>query len=65
MSIHGAQWDKELSALLDQIQAHPSRDWSAERERVVVLKNLIAAREQGSNRLTPSAKAAPRSGVKA
>jgi hypothetical protein len=46
MSIHGAQWDKELSALLDQIQAHPSRDWSAERERIVVLKNLIAARNK-------------------
>ena len=44
MSINGAQWEKELRALLDQIQAHPSRDWTQERQRIAVLKNLMAAR---------------------
>jgi hypothetical protein len=44
MSINGAHWDKELRALLDQIQARPSRDWTAERQRVAVLKNLMTAR---------------------
>jgi len=44
MSINGEQWEKELRALLDQIQAQPSRDWTEERQRVAVLKNLIAAR---------------------
>jgi hypothetical protein len=38
------QWEKELRTLLDQIQAHPSRDATAERQRIAVLKNLIAAR---------------------
>jgi len=44
MSINGAHWDKELRALLDRIQTHPSRDWTQERQRVAVLKNLMAAR---------------------
>lgn len=44
MSINGEQWEKELRALLDQIKAQPSRDWTGERQRVAVLKNLIAAR---------------------
>lgn len=35
-------WEKELRGLLDQLQAHPSRDTSAERQRIAVLKNLIA-----------------------
>jgi hypothetical protein len=43
-SISGEQWEKELRFLLDQIQAHPSRDLSQERQRVAVLKNLMAAR---------------------
>jgi len=46
MSISGENWEKELRALLDQIQAQPSRDWTEERQRVAVLKNLIAAREK-------------------
>lgn len=37
-------WEKELRALLDQIQAHPSRDATTERQRIAVLKNLIATR---------------------
>ncbi|QNQ11476.1 hypothetical protein [Sphingomonas alpina] len=38
------QWEKELRALLDQLQAHPSRDSTVERQRIAVLTNLIAAR---------------------
>lgn len=36
---------KELHTLLEQMQAHPSRDWTRERERVVVLQQMIAAEE--------------------
>lgn len=36
---------KELHTLLEQMQAHPSRDWSKERERVAVLQQMIAAQE--------------------
>lgn len=43
--LNTAAWEKELRALLDQIQANPSRDATAERERIVVLKNLIAKRD--------------------
>jgi hypothetical protein len=34
---------KELRILLEQIEAAPSRDWSRERERIVVLQQMIAA----------------------
>jgi len=37
---------KELHMLLAQMQAHPSRDWTRERERVVVLQRMIAAEER-------------------
>jgi hypothetical protein len=33
---------KEVRVLLDQIQAHPERDWSAERRRLATLNKLIA-----------------------
>ncbi len=33
---------KEVRALLDQIQAHPERDWSAARRRLATLNKLIA-----------------------
>lgn len=33
---------KELAVLLDQIQAHPERDWSAARTRIATLNKLIA-----------------------
>jgi hypothetical protein len=36
---------KELQALLDQIRAHPERDWTAERERARVLSEMIADEE--------------------
>jgi len=42
---YSAQWDKELKILLDKVAAHPSADLAAERERIVVLQKLIAARE--------------------
>ena len=44
--INGAQWEKELRALLDQVQARPSKDWTEERQRIAVLKNLIATRSK-------------------
>ena len=34
---------KELRTLLDQIRTHPSKDWTRERQRVVVLNRMIAA----------------------
>jgi len=37
---------KEPRVLLDQIEAAPSRDWSRERERIVVLQQMIAAAEK-------------------
>jgi len=42
--IDGQQWEKELRSLLDQVRAHPSRDLTEERQRIAVLKNLIATR---------------------
>lgn len=33
---------KELKILLTQMEAHPSRDWTAERARVAVLQKIIA-----------------------
>lgn len=42
--IDGEQWEKELRTLLDQVQAHPSRDLTQERQRIAVLKSLIATR---------------------
>jgi hypothetical protein len=33
---------KELAVLLDQIQAHPERDWTRERRRIATLNQLIA-----------------------
>jgi hypothetical protein len=33
---------KELAVLLDQIQAHPERDWTRERQRIATLNKLIA-----------------------
>ncbi|WP_293973360.1 hypothetical protein [Sphingomonas sp.] len=37
-----AEWRKELQLLLQMIQSQPSRDWAAERDRIVVLNKLIA-----------------------
>lgn len=37
---------KELRVLLNKIQAFPSQDWDRERQRVVVLQEMIAAEER-------------------
>ena len=34
---------RELRSLLDQIEAHPERTWTRERERVAVLQRMLAA----------------------
>ena len=39
---------RELRLLLQQMQAKPSRDWSDERDRVVLLNRMIAAGESGT-----------------
>lgn len=42
--------EKELKFLLDQMQQHPERDWSKERARVTVLKQVLgleAAHHEG------------------
>jgi hypothetical protein len=35
----------ELESLLAAIAASPTRDWSQERKRVVVLRKMLASRE--------------------
>lgn len=35
-------WRKELSVLLDYIETHPSHDLTAQRDRVVVLRQLLS-----------------------
>ena len=39
------EWEKELRILLDLVKSHPSADMSRERERIVVLKNLMATHQ--------------------
>lgn len=39
---------QELRALLDRIETHPERAWSAERARVAVLQRLLAAELAGA-----------------
>ncbi|HKX77225.1 MAG TPA: hypothetical protein VJM34_01755 [Novosphingobium sp.] len=34
---------KELRVLLDQMEAHPERDWTEQRKRVDVLRELLTA----------------------
>jgi hypothetical protein len=34
---------KEVRVLLEQIQAHPERDWATARQRLATLNKLIAA----------------------
>jgi hypothetical protein len=40
------EWEKELRVLLELVQAHPSAEMTRERERIVVLNNLIAAKQK-------------------
>ncbi len=35
---------KELRSLLDQMAAHPERDWSEEKKRVAVLREMLDAK---------------------
>jgi hypothetical protein len=35
----------ELAGLLDAIAKHPERDWSEERKRIAVLREMLARRE--------------------
>jgi ABC-type phosphonate transport system ATPase subunit len=42
--LNTTEWEKELRVLLHQIQAHPSREAGDVRQRIAVLKNLIATR---------------------
>lgn len=37
---------KELATLLYQIQAHPERDWTAARRRIMTLNQLIAVKQR-------------------
>ncbi len=37
---------QELRTLLDHIQAHPSQDLSRERQRIVVLQEMISGAER-------------------
>lgn len=38
---------QELKTLLQQMQAQPSRDWTAEKQRAAVLTEMIAASGHG------------------
>lgn len=46
MSATEIEWEKELRILLDKVNSHPSADWSEERERIAVLKNLMATKQK-------------------
>ncbi|WP_193391532.1 hypothetical protein [Erythrobacter sp. SG61-1L] len=39
---------KELASLLRQMEAHPERDWSAEKARANVLREMLG-RPEGAN----------------
>jgi len=44
---------KEVRVLLDQIQAHPERDWTAARQRLATLNKLIAGAPRKPTRQQP------------
>ncbi|MCB5426558.1 hypothetical protein H0274_14950 [Altererythrobacter sp. CC-YST694] len=37
---------KELRSLLEQMEAHPERDWSEEKQRVNVLREMLQREER-------------------
>ena len=39
---------KELRSLLDQVEAHPERDWTEARQRIAVLQSKLAAEESAT-----------------
>ena len=48
MSETEIEWEKELRILLDKVNTHPSEDWTKERERIAVLKNLMATKQKSA-----------------
>lgn len=42
------EWEKELRILLDKVNSRPSEDWTEERERIAVLKNLMATKQKSA-----------------
>jgi hypothetical protein len=40
---------KELAHLLEAIAQHPERDWSEEKRRVAVLKEMLGVRDPARN----------------
>ena len=48
-----SEWEKELSLLLELVKSHPSTDMSRERERIVVLRNLMASHQKAGNQPNP------------
>ena len=45
-----SEWEKELRVLLELVRSQPSADLSRERERIVVLKNLMATHQASGSR---------------
>jgi hypothetical protein len=45
-----SEWEKELRVLLELVRSHPSAEMSRERERIAVLKSLMAThRKSGTH----------------
>jgi hypothetical protein len=42
------EWRKELKVLLDHIEHHPSADLTEQRERVTVLRRLLADHDKAA-----------------
>ncbi|WP_336981943.1 hypothetical protein [Altererythrobacter fulvus] len=40
---------KELASLLQQMEAHPERDWSEEKARANVLREMLARHENAGD----------------
>ena len=47
------EWEKELRVLLELVKSHPSAEMSRERERIAVLKNLMATHRAGGAQPPP------------
>ncbi|GEM_PF-481675 len=39
---------RELRALLDNIEAHPEREWAQERQRIAILQSQLSAEESAA-----------------
>ena len=42
------EWKKELRTLVNQMRIYPSRDWTAARQRVVILTQMLANRTRNA-----------------